>query len=376
MKAIVAPDSWKGCLSSAQAAAAMHKGLLKAGFDEVEEILMADGGEGTAEAVLKARGGIRVPVRVTGAMGAPVQAEYIRFGETAFIEMASAAGLTLVEPQRRNPLVASTYGVGQLIRHALEQGSRIIYVGMGGSATNDGGTGMAAALGVRFLDQSGNELPAGGAALLGLCEIEMDALMPQAREATFIAVSDVDNPLCGPRGASTVFGPQKGATPTMVSLLDEALARLGRVIAHDVGRDVAQLPGAGAAGGLGAGMMAFCNAKLLPGADFLLDMAGMDEKLKGADLVLTGEGKTDGQTLSGKAPLGVARRAQRAGIPSVCLSGALDEGWQALMEQGFTAVMSVCDRPMTLEEALTGAGERLEEAAFAAGRIFLAGRRI
>ncbi|MDD4797555.1 MAG: glycerate kinase, partial [Eubacteriales bacterium] len=272
-----------------------------------------------------------------------------------------------------NPLTSSTCGVGQLIRHALTQGCRHIYVGLGGSATNDGGAGMATALGARFVDQSGNQLPAGGAALLGLCEIDMDGLLPQVRDARFYAVSDVDNPLCGPQGASAVFGPQKGATPGMVPLLDEALARLGRVVAHDLGADVARLPGAGAAGGLGAGMMAFCNATLLPGADFMLDMSGIDAQLKDAHLVLTGEGKTDAQTLSGKAPLGVARRARRAGVPVICLSGALGEGWQALQEQGFAAVMAVCDRPMTLEEALPRAAQLLEQASFAAGNIFLAG---
>ncbi|MDD3243996.1 MAG: glycerate kinase [Eubacteriales bacterium] len=375
-KAVVAPDSWKGCLSAGQAAAAMARGLHRAGFDRVEEIEMADGGEGTVEALLRCAGGERVTVPVEGPLGEPVNACYARLdAHTAVIETASAAGLTLVPPERRNALRASTYGVGQLMLHALEAGCTRIYVGLGGSATTDGGLGMAQALGIRPADASGNELPRGGSALLSLGELETEGLHPLAAKAEFVAVCDVDNPLLGAQGAAAVFGPQKGASPAMVRLLEEGLERLDRIMRRDMGLSVADRPGAGAAGGLGAGMMAFLGARRMGGAEFVLAAAGAKEKMCGADLVLTGEGRTDAQTLQGKAPLGVARLARSAGVPAVCLSGSLGEGWQALLNEDFAAVLSVSDGPMTLQEAMERGEQLLEDGAFVAGRLFLAGKK-
>lgn len=376
MRALVAPDSFKGSLTSAQAAQALALGLIKAGFSQVDKVEMADGGEGTLDAVLRAGAGQRVTAQVQNALGFTTQAAYgvVDDGRTAVIEMAQAAGLAGLRPDMRNPMNASTYGVGQLALHALQNGCDTLYITLGGSATNDGGMGMMQALGARFCDASGHELPPGGAALLALDHIDMDDFCPLAAAAQVFAVCDVDNPLCAEQGASAVFGPQKGATPGMVALLDEALGRLGRVMAHDLGRDVAQLPGAGAAGGLGAALFAFLNAKVLPGADFILGMNDIDARLAEVDLVVTGEGRSDRQTLRGKAPLGVLQAAKRCHVPAICLSGSLGDGWEDLTAAGFAAVLAIADRPMDLDTAMERANELLEQAAYNAGRLFLAGR--
>lgn len=341
---VVAPDSFKGSLSAPDAAAAIAAGIIDAAGPDVEvrRRPVADGGEGTVEAVLAA-GWTPVEVRVSGPIGEPVDARFAlsplgpaahaRAGgdgtdsaqrPTAVVELATAAGLGLLPGGRPDPLHASTSGVGELVRAALDAGARRLVLGLGGSATTDGGTGMAAALGVRFLDAAGVPLPPGGAPLADLARVDVSGLDPRLRDAEVVVACDVDNPLTGPSGAAHVYGPQKGATPADVEVLDAALRRLAQVLRRDVGADVDAVPGAGAAGGVGAAALAFLGARLAPGIDLLLDLTGFDAALAGADLVVTGEGSLDSQSLSGKAPVGVARRANARGLPVVVLAGRVD----------------------------------------------------
>src|SRR5450759_3676904 len=322
MKIIVAPNSFKGSLSATQAANAIANGVREVFPDaEVVEIPVADGGEGTVEALVSAHHGTYEWVNVDGPLGDPVLASYglIDGGKTAVAELASASGYVLVSPAMRDPRKTSTYGFGQMLEAARKSGVRSVIAGIGNSATNDGGVGMAQALGYRFLDAAGVDLPRGGAALLRLERIDDSKLNPGWRSVQVRVACDVTNPLTGPEGASAVYGPQKGADPAMVRLLDQALGRLAQVIEHQYGKRVADIPGAGAAGGTGAGLMAFLDAKLVSGAAVVVDASGFDEALPGAQLVITGEGRADGQTAYGKAPGEVARRAQAAGIPTCLL---------------------------------------------------------
>lgn len=378
-RVVVAPDSFKGSLSSVAAAEAIRSGVLKAdGGAAVKIVPMADGGEGTVDAVLAAVGGERIVVRVAGPLGDPVEAEYgmLPDGRTAVIEMAAASGLPLVSPEARNPLRTTTYGTGQLIRDALRRGAARILIGLGGSATNDGGMGMAQALGVRFLDDKGTEMAEQGCGELleRIQSIDADGLDPRVAAAEFTVLSDVTNPLCGPAGASAVYGPQKGATPEMVERLDWGLARYAERIAALNGRLVREVPGAGAAGGLGAGLLAFCQAEVKPGIRVVMELAGFEQAIEGAALVLTGEGRTDGQTAFGKVPAGIAAAARRTGVPVVCLSGGLGDGANALYDHGIAALFSIANRPMTLEEAMRDAGTLLAEAAENIVRLYGAGR--
>ena len=266
--------------------------------------------------------------------------------------MAAASGLPLLQSEERNPGLTSTFGTGELIRSALDHGLRKIIIGIGGSATNDGGTGMAKALGIRFLDENGSELPEGGAALKDLRSIDLSQI-DQRLFATEITVAcDVDNPLCGPRGASAVFGPQKGATPDMVEELDAALAQFAACARTATGKDIENLPGAGAAGGMGAGMLYFTPAKLKPGVDIVLAAVNFETLVKDATFVITGEGRTDFQTAFGKAPVGIAKAAKKFGIPVYCISGGLGEGAENVLAQGVDAISSICDRPMPLEACM------------------------
>nr|WP_245302559.1 glycerate kinase [Symbiobacterium terraclitae] len=362
----MAPDSFKGSLTAVAAAEAMRQGVLDAlpGADAIA-LPMADGGEGTVDALVAATGGRLVRTQVTGPLGDPVEAAFglLGDGRTAAIEMAAASGLLLVPEDRRNPRVTTTYGTGELIRAALDVGVRRIIIGIGGSATNDGGVGMAQALGGRFLRADGTEVGRGGAALLELERIDLRGLDPRLARAELLVACDVDNPLTGPRGASAVYGPQKGAGPEDVALLDRALTRLADVAARSLGRDPRASPGAGAAGGLGYGLMAFLGAELRRGIDLVMAANGLDRRLPGASLVITGEGRTDGQTLSGKVVLGVARAAARHGVPVVVLSGAVTPDADRLVEEGVTALFSTATGPMRLEEAMDRAGELLRRAA-------------
>ncbi len=349
-----------------EAAQAIARGVTAAAPD-AETVLapVADGGDGTLHALVDATGGQVFTSTVTGPLGQPLEARWgvMGDGRTAVIEMALASGLALVPQRRRNPRITTTAGTGEIMKEALERGYTRIIVGLGGSATNDGGTGFAAALGARFLDSEGRHLPPGGSALARLDRIEHSGLYTRLADATVIAATDVTNPLCGPDGASAVFGPQKGANPDMVRELDAALANYARVVARDVGCDVSEQPGAGAAGGLGAGLMAFAGATLQSGIDMVCEVLNFDALLQDADLVLTGEGRADRSTIFNKAPAGVARRAQAHGVPTVLLAGSLGLGYEELYDHSVAAVICIADRPMSFEQSLSRSGELLESAA-------------
>ena len=362
-RVVVAPDSFKGSLSAVRAAEAMERGVLAAWGDaQVLKIPIADGGEGTVEALVGATGGRFETRTVRGPLGQPVDARWgvLGDGRTAVIEMAAASGITLVPRDRRDPRVATTFGTGQLLRAALDAGFRRIVVGIGGSATNDGGAGMARALGVRFIDGRGEPLPEGGAALARLVSVELSAVDPRLAGTEILVACDVDNPLTGPRGASAVYGPQKGATPAVVAELDAALERYARVAREATGRDVASLPGAGAAGGLGAGLLFFTPARLVPGIDLVLDSTRFDDHVRGAALVIVGEGRTDHQTAMGKAPVGVARVAMRHGVPVLLVSGSLGPGAEEVLAHGVGRLVQAAPPGMPIEEAMTRAAELLE----------------
>jgi glycerate kinase len=334
---------------------------------------LADGGDGTLETLVEATGGSLSRQRVRGPLGRAVEAAWGRLGgaqrDTAVIEMAQASGLRLLRPEEVDPRRATTYGTGELMRAALEAGCRTLLVGIGGSATNDGGAGMAQALGARLLDDRGQDLEPGGAALRNLARIDMSGFRLPA-EARVIVACDVDNPLCGPEGASAIYGPQKGATPEMVRELDAALDHYAAVLQNQLGVDVRNVPGAGAAGGLGAGLLAFCRARLQPGTEMVLDVTDFDGQLRGCQLVVTGEGRLDGQTARGKVIAGVARRAGAAGVPVVALAGALEEGAEErLRAEGLTAALCIVDGPLSLEEAMRDAERLLTAAAERLGHL-------
>ncbi|MFZ1493817.1 MAG: glycerate kinase [Candidatus Competibacter denitrificans] len=367
MRIVAAPDSYKGSVSAVAVAQAMERGIRQVfPTAEVCKVPISDGGEGTVEALVTATNGQFRQTQVIDPLGHPVTAQWgiLGDGKTAVIEMAAASGLPLLSPDQRNPCITTTFGTGQLLKAALDAGLRKIILGIGGSATNDGGVGMAQALGVRFTGEDGAELPYGGAALAGLRQIHLDGLDPRLRETEMTVACDVDNPLCGPRGASAVFGPQKGATPAMVAELDATLAHFAALATAATGRQAADQPGAGAAGGLGAAMLFFTPAQLRPGVEIVLDAVHFAEVVKAASFVLTGEGRTDFQTAFGKAPVGVAKVAKQFNVPVFCLSGALGEGTDTLLSHGIDALLSICDRPMTLEQAMRE-GESLIEAAAA-----------
>ena len=346
MKILVAPNSFKGSLSASEAAAAIARGVREALPDaEVIEIPVADGGEGTVEALVSARKGDYRSVAVEGPLGDSVDATYglIDGGRTGIVELASASGLTLIAYEKRDPRKTSTFGFGQLLDAVRHQGVQSIIAGIGGSATNDGGAGMAQALGYRLLDANGHDLPRGGAALARLERIDASGFDLGWGSVTLKVACDVTNPLTGPQGASYVYGPQKGADPDAIRELDSALARLAQVIERDLGKRVAEIPGAGAAGGAGAGLVAFLNAKLVPGAPLVIDASGFDQALPGSWLVITGEGRVDGQTAYGKAPGEVAKRAQAAGIPTLLLAGSKGPGWEALSSMGVNSVVTLAE---------------------------------
>jgi glycerate kinase len=313
---------------------------------------------------------------VTGPFGERIAAHWgiLGDGQTAVVEMAAASGLPLVPEERRDPRIATTRGTGELLRAALDAGLREILIGIGGSATNDGGVGMAQSLGVKFLDADGRELPDGGAALSRLARINLSGLDPRLKDCRITVACDVDNPLCGPRGASAVFGPQKGATPEIVAELDAALSHFSSIARQATGRAVAELPGAGAAGGLGAGLMFFSPAKLRPGVEIVLEAVNFVGVVEGAAFVMTGEGRTDFQTAFGKAPVGVAKVAKQCKVPVFCLSGGLGDGAGDVLAQGIDAVMSICDRPLTLDTCMKTGGALIESAAERLCRIVRAVR--
>lgn len=372
MKVVIAPDSYKGCLSALEVAKAMERGVLSVfPTAEVRKIPIADGGEGTVAALVTATDGQLRQAEVTDPLGNKISAHWgvLGDGRTAVIEMAAASGLPLVPKEKRDPRVTTTYGTGELIKAALAEGLAKIIIGIGGSATNDGGTGMARALGVRFLDAAGREVAAGGGSLAEICQIDTTGLDPRLKNTEIVVACDVDNPLCGTRGASAVFGPQKGATPEMVQQLDAGLAKFASCARQATGRDVAEKAGAGAAGGLGAGLMFFTPAQLKPGVEIVLDAVGFSDVVRDADFVITGEGRTDFQTAFGKAPVGVAKVAKAHGAPVFCISGGLGDGADDVLAQGIDAVMSICDRPLSLEECMAAGAQLIEPAAARLCRI-------
>jgi len=372
MKVVAAPNPFKGSLGSPAAARAIARGVRRAWPEaEVAEVPVADGGEGTVEALVAAAGGELVQLTVEGPLGDPVEAEFglIDGGRTAVVELASSSGLPLVPNSRRDPRVTSTYGFGQVLEAARSRGVSQVIAGIGGSATNDGAAGMAQALGFRLLDAEGRDLPRGAAALARLDRIEASGLDPAWRKIRVEVAVDVTNPLTGPEGATAVYGPQKGATPDMVAELDAALGRFGEVVERDLGREVANLPGAGAAGGAGAGLVAFLDARLVRGAPLVVEAAGFDRALAGASVVMGGEGRVDSQTAYGKGPAEVAARSARAGVPVVLLAGALGEGWETVLGAGVAAVLPLAERPATLEEMERDAEGLVERAAERACRL-------
>ena len=346
MKIVVAPNSFKGSLSASQAAAAIARGVREARPEaDVVEIPVADGGEGTVDALASAKKGTYLSVEVEGPLGGSVRATYglIDAGSTGVVELASASGLTLIPAEKRDPRKTSTYGFGQLLDAVRRQGVGQIIAGIGGSATNDGGAGMAQALGYRLLDASGHDLSRGGAALARLDRIDTSGFDPAWRSISVMVASDVTNPLVGPQGASHIYGPQKGADDEAVRELDQALARLAEVIERDLKKKVADIPGAGAAGGAGAGLIAFLGARLVPGAPLVVDASGFDAALSGASLLITGEGRVDAQTAYGKAPGEVAKRARAAGVPVLLLAGSKGPGWESLSSMGVDSIVTLAE---------------------------------
>ena len=381
MKIVLAPQALKGSLDAAEVGAAMAEGVRIALPDaEIVMIPVADGGEGTVRALVAATGGQLLHTRVTGPLGEPVEAEWGLLGadtsapneKTAVIEMAAAAGLPLVPPERRDPRVTTTYGVGELIRAALDAGCGRILIGIGGSATNDGGAGMAQALGARLLDAEGNDLPPGGAALANLARIDTSGMDARLTQAEVRVACDVTNPLTGPEGASAVYGPQKGATLEIVGKLDAALGHYAAILKRDFGADVTDVPGAGAAGGLGAGLLAFAHAELVPGARLVFEALRFDERIRGADLIFTAEGRLDAQTAYGKAVGAVAAAGQRQSVPVVALAGAVAMDDAALRALGLAA-LPLADGPLTLEESMARAADLTRDATLRALRLILLG---
>lgn len=356
MKVVVAPNAFKGTLTAPEAAAAMAQGVREAFPDaDVVEVPVADGGDGTVDALVSANRGEYRHANVEGPLGDPVQARFglIDLGRTAVVELATASGLALIPAARRDPRKATTYGFGQLLAAARAVDPSQIIAGIGGSATNDGGAGMAQALGYRLLDDGGAELPRGGAALARIAHIDSSAFDQTWLDIVVKVACDVTNPLTGPHGASAVYGPQKGADDQAVRELDAALAHFAEVIKRDLGKDIAHIPGAGAAGGAGAGLIAFLNATLVPGAPLVVDASGFGQALAAANLVLTGEGRVDEQTAYGKAPGEVAKRASAAGVPVVMVAGSKGQGWESLDSLGVTDVVAMTEEGSDLQQAMS-----------------------
>lgn len=375
MKIVIAPDSFKGSLSAFEAASAIETGVLRV-LPHAKTVLVpvADGGEGTMESLVGATKGRMVDVSVTGPLGLSVDAAYGILGDrqTCVIEMASASGLCLVPPEQRNPMVTTTYGTGELIKRALDDGCRRFILAIGGSATNDGGIGMLQALGMKLLDSQGNQVGFGGGEIERIAAIDDRDFDPRINKSQFVIASDVQNPLVGPQGASHVFGPQKGATPDMVERLDRCLRRWADLVEAKTGVRLHDRPGAGAAGGIGGAFQAFFPAAMKRGIDIVIEYTQLGQHLQDADLVFTGEGTIDFQTASGKTPMGVAQEAQKRGIPVFLLAGSIGPGIDSLYQYGITSIHSILNAPMTLPEAMERAAELLAQAAEQVLRTYLA----
>ena len=355
MKVVIAIDSLKGSLSSMEAGMAIKYGILAAKPDaEVIVKPLADGGEGTTDALIEGMNGERIDLTVTGPMHTPVDAYYgyLKDTNTAVMEMASAAGITLVPDSEKNPLLATSYGVGEMINDAIQRGCRNFIIGIGGSVTNDGGIGMLKALGVRFLDENGEDAGEGGQALAKVARIDVSGMNPLLKECHIQVACDVNNPLCGENGSTYVYGPQKGVTEDMKKTLDEAMAHFARVTSETLENDYMNTPGAGAAGGLGYAFLAYTGAALTPGIELILDAVGLEEELSGADVVVTGEGRLDFQTAMGKAPVGVARLAKKYNAKVIAFAGSVTKEATACNKEGIDAFFPILRGVCTLAEAM------------------------
>lgn len=372
MKFVLAPDSFKESMTAKEAAEAMEKGIKKViSSAECIKVPMADGGEGTVQSLVDATNGEIINVEVTGPDGKKASAIFGILGDkkTAVIEMASASGIHLIKKEERNPLYTTTYGTGELIRYALDKGVERLLIGIGGSATNDGGAGMAQALGVRFLDETGRELSFGGGALEKLSKIDLSGMDERIKKVSVEVACDVTNPLTGKNGASYIFGPQKGATPEMVKQLDKNLNHYGEIIKNQLGKDIINVPGAGGAGGLGAGLLAFLNAELKRGVELVIKYTDLEEKMKGANYVFTGEGGVDYQTVFGKTPFGVSTIAKQLGIPTILFAGRIGEGSENLYEHGVVSIINILPGIVSFEEALKDGAKNMERTSENISRI-------
>jgi len=374
MKVVIAPDSFKGSITAMEAATAIEEGVNRA-HPGIKTVLMpmADGGEGTMTCLVQATGGHYEKVLVSGPLGSTVNATFGCLGHsnTCVIETAEASGIALVDKNNLNPMEASTYGTGQLIKEALDQGYRHFILAIGGSATNDGGTGMLHALGMRFYDSIGSEITPAGKKLIDIKEIEVSDFDPRIQESTFLIASDVQNPLLGPTGATHIFGPQKGATSVMVKELEKGMENWADRVSQQTGFHLHDHPGAGAAGGIGGAFLAFFPAKMERGIDVVIEATQFNDSLESATLVITGEGQVDYQTASGKTPMGVAQAAKGKGVPTIVFAGSVGEGIDSLYEYGIKSVHSIVDGPMTLDEAIGRASELLSKRAEQVMRTFL-----
>ena len=358
MKILIAPDSFKESLSAIEVANSIEKGILnvKPGIECIK-IPLADGGEGTVDSILNASGGEKIPVKVMDPLMREIKSFWglLPDKKTAVIEMAAASGLELLSPEERNPLLTTTYGTGQLIKAAIDHGCIKIYIGIGGSGTNDGGAGMAMALGAGLLDENGHNIGLGGGYLSGLHSIDLSEFDKRVADFEFIVLSDVQNPLCGENGASNIYGPQKGADNETVTQLDFNLRHFGNILESISGRQIIKKPGAGAAGGMGAGLMAFCNAKLLPGFDTISKLVKLDKAIEDSDLVITGEGKLDYQTKFGKVPFGVAQMAKKMNKPVIGIAGTLGKDYKELYKVGFHSIFSISEGIESIEYSIANA---------------------
>ncbi|KGN03122.1 glycerate kinase [Clostridium novyi A str. 4570] len=372
MKFVLAPDSFKESMTAKEAAEAMERGIKKAIPDaECIKVPMADGGEGTVQSLVDATDGEIIEVEVTGPDCNKVKAVYgiLGDGKTAVIEMASASGIHLVKKEKRNPLYTTTYGTGELIKSALNKGVTNILIGIGGSATNDGGSGMLEALGAKFYDKYGDELAFGGGALEKLEKIDLSNFDERLKDVNIEVACDVNNPLTGENGASYIFGPQKGATEEMVKHLDNSLKNYAKVIREQLGCDVENVPGAGAAGGLGAGLMAFLGADLRKGVELVIKYTKLEEKMQGADYVFTGEGSVDSQTVFGKTPFGVSTVAKKYNIPTIAFAGRIGDGVEELYKHGINSIVGILQGVTNLDEALRNGSENIQKTSENIARI-------
>lgn len=372
MKIVIAPDSFKESLTAKEVAELIEEGIKRV-FPraEVVKVPLSDGGEGTVEALIEARGGEFVHKKVTSPLGEKIEAYFgiLADGITAVIEMAQASGLPLVPEEKRNPLIATTYGTGELIKEALRRGCKKIIIGVGGSATVDGGAGMAQALGAKLLNEAGKEIPFGGGSLGEIVRIEMNEFHPMVKDVEVIVASDVNNLLCGEKGAAKVYGPQKGATSEMVEILDKNLSHFAYMIEKFLNKRVKDIAGSGAAGGLGAGLIAFLGAKLKSGGELIIELSHLKERMKGADLVISGEGRIDEQTMYGKTPIGVARVARKENIPVILIGGEIRGDVSGLYEEGVSALMSSIEQVSSLSQVLKNSKSSLIKASERAMRL-------